>query len=85
MSRTEEDDRRVLAKLPDEDVVVPFFPWWKAQSGINGIHDWYVKLCEKVLSVEPHSLVIRPHVNAKKRRVTKRFGTGTLHDISCPK
>jgi hypothetical protein len=85
MSRTEEDDRRVLAKLPDEDVVVPFFPWWKAESGINGIHDWYVKLCQKVLSVEPHSLVIRPHVNAKKRRVTKRFGTGTLHDISCPK
>jgi hypothetical protein len=66
MSRTEEDDRWVLAKLPDEDRTVPLFPWWQAKSGILGIHDWYVQLCWKVLRVEPHSLVIRPHVNATK-------------------
>ena len=67
MSRSEEYDRRVLAQLPDEDGIVPLFPWWKAQSGILGIQDWYVKLCRKVLRVEPHSLVIRPHVNANKQ------------------
>jgi hypothetical protein len=67
MSRTEEHDRRVLTQLPDKDKIVPLFPWWKAKSGILGIHDWYIKLCWKVLRVEPHSLVIRPHVNAKKQ------------------
>ena len=38
MSRSEEDDRRVLAQLPHEDRIVPLFPWWKAQSRIWGIH-----------------------------------------------
>jgi len=76
-SRTEEDDRRVLAELPDEDGIVPLFPWWKATSGIVEIHAWYVKLCRKVLSVKPHSLVIRPHMNAPKpesdEEVWKRY------------
>ena len=31
-----------------------------------GIHEWFVKLCQKVM-VEPHGYVIRPHVNAPKK------------------
>jgi hypothetical protein len=93
MSRSEEYDRRVLAQLPDEDGIVPLFPWWKAQSGIWGIHDWYVKLCRKVLRVETHSLVIRPHVNAKKqvseeeiwKKYTKRLALVKPPDTNIPK
>jgi hypothetical protein len=93
MSRSEEDDRRVLAQLPDEDRIVPLFPWWKAQSGIWGINDWYVKLCRKVLRVEPHSLVICPHVNAKQqvneeeiwKKYTKRLAMVKPPDTNIPK
>jgi hypothetical protein len=82
MSRTEEDNRRVLAKLPDKDGIVPLFPWWQAKWGTLGIHKWYVKLCWKVLRVEPQYFVVRPHVNATKNeskeevweRYIKRLG-----------
>jgi hypothetical protein len=76
MSRTEEDNRQVLAKLPDEDRLVPLFLWWQAKSGILGIREWLVELCKKV-RVEPQLFVIHPHVNAKKRRVETRFGIST--------
>jgi hypothetical protein len=93
MSRTEEHDRRVLAQLPGEDGIVPLFPWWQAKSGIAGIHDWYVKLCWKVLRVEPHSLVIRPHVNAKTqvseeeiwKKYNKRLARVKPPDTNIPK
>jgi hypothetical protein len=65
MSRTEEDDRQVLAELPDKDRVVPVFPWWQAKSGMEGIHVWFLELCQKV-SVGPQFFVIRPHLNAQK-------------------
>jgi hypothetical protein len=64
MLRTVEDDRRVLAKLPDKDRVVPVFPWWLAKSGMEGIHVWFLELCQKV-SVDPELFTIRPHLNAK--------------------
>jgi hypothetical protein len=83
MSRTEEDDRRVLAKLPDEDGIVPLFPWWQTKSGIVGIRDWYVELCWKVM-VKPQRFVIRPHMNAQKKEskegVKKRFGISTSNE-----
>jgi hypothetical protein len=62
----EEDDHRVLAKLPDMDRLVPLFPWWEAKLGIIGIHEWFIQLCQKV-RVQPQDYVICPHVNAKKR------------------
>jgi hypothetical protein len=76
MSRTEEDDRQVLAKLPEEERLVPLFPCWQAKSGIIGIHEWFVELCQKV-RVKPQRFVTRPHVNAKKRRLKKRLGIST--------
>jgi hypothetical protein len=64
-SRSVEDDRQVLAKLPDKDRVVPLFPWWQAKSGMEGIHIWFLELCEEV-SIDPELIVIRPHLKAKK-------------------
>jgi hypothetical protein len=69
-SRTEEDDRRVIAELPAEDRRVAHFPWWQAKSGIMGIHKWFVELCQKV-GVQPHDYVIRPHLNAHKKETNE--------------
>jgi hypothetical protein len=64
-SRSVEDDRQVLAKLPDKDRVVPLFPWWQAKSGMEGIHIWFLELCQEV-SIDPELIVICPHLKAKK-------------------
>jgi hypothetical protein len=65
MSRTVEDDRRVLAKLPDKDRVHPLFPWWQAKLGMEGIHVWFLELCQEV-RVDPDFFVVHPHLNARK-------------------
>jgi hypothetical protein len=65
MLRTVEDDRRMLAELPEKDGVVPLFPWWQAKLGMDGIHVWFLELCKEV-SVDPELIVVRPHLNSGK-------------------
>ena len=65
MLRTVEDDRRMLAELPEQDGVVPLFPWWQAKSGMEGIHVWFLELCQEV-SVDPELIVVHPHSNSRK-------------------
>jgi hypothetical protein len=82
MSRTEEDDQRGLAELPEEDRIPPLFPWWKAKLGIQGIHNWYVELCRKGM-VEPQDFVISPHVNAQKKESKETVWNKYIKRICC--
>jgi hypothetical protein len=67
--RSEDNDRQALDHLPSIDCVVPYYQWWKAKMGREGIHEWYVNLCcEK--GVDPKSIVVRPHINAKSKNMT---------------
>ena len=84
VSRTEEDDRRVLAQLPDRDRLVPLFPWWEAEVGMIGIHEWFVQLCQKA-RVQPHEYVIRPHVNAKKRETKEEVWKKYVNQLALVK
>jgi hypothetical protein len=59
--RLEADDRLALDRLPNVDqVLVPRYPWWKAKIGMEGIHEWYIKLCSE-RNEKPQSKVMRPH------------------------
>jgi hypothetical protein len=62
--RSVEDDLCKLQQLPTFDQIVPEWKWWTAPQGVRGIHDWFVKSC-KERDIDPSSLFIRPHTNAK--------------------
>lgn len=62
--RSVEDDMHVLDGLPTSDWVFPMYQWWKHPKGEKGIHVWFVNFC-KQQKIDPTSLIIRPHINAK--------------------
>ena len=62
--RSVEDDLRELQQLPTFDRIVPEWKWWMAPQGGRGIHDWFVQSC-KEQDIDPSSLFIHPHTNAK--------------------
>jgi hypothetical protein len=53
-----------IRKLPTFDQIVPEWKWWTAPQGGRGIHDWFVQSC-KEQDIDPSSLFVRPHTNAK--------------------
>jgi hypothetical protein len=61
--RSVEDDKKVLLELPETDQVVPLYQWWEARAGIDGIHEWFLQICDD-RKMDPASLVICPHLNA---------------------
>jgi hypothetical protein len=62
--RSAEYDESELQKLPTYDKIVPEWMWWEAPQGRRGMHEWYVQCC-KDRDIDPSSLFIRPHTNAK--------------------
>lgn len=68
--RSEADDLKTLDSLPDVDDVVPRYPWWNAKFGCEGIHEWFVKLCND-RNETPDSHVLRAHLHSKNKETNK--------------
>lgn len=75
-SRSVDDDCKSIEKLPCMDRVVPIYQWWQAKMRMEGIHEWFVTLCRE-RNIDPKSLIICPHLNAKvllnKKRIWEQY------------
>jgi hypothetical protein len=68
--RSEADDQKTLQRLPDVDNIVLRYQWWNAKFGIQGMHEWFLKLCNDRNEL-PQSEVMRAHLNSKKQESNK--------------